>query len=117
MPKEFAFTWLEALTRGPIFKQIEERAVLQGEQNEFLEAEETLERDLATANENWAATRHVVQTNIQLYVECEDQIKHYSNLCSSIPAASLLALACLSINRAKPSLFARRAAAASCSAL
>ena len=89
MPKEFAFTWLEALTRGPIFKRIEERAVLQGEQNEFLEAEETLERDLATANENWAATRHVVQTNIQLYVECEDQIKHYSKLCSSIPTIEL----------------------------
>ena len=35
MPKEFAFTWLEALTRGPIYKRIEERAALQGEQNEF----------------------------------------------------------------------------------
>ena len=84
MPKTFTLTWSKALTRGPIFKRIEKRAALQGKKNEFIEAEETLERDLATVRANWTATRHVVQSNIQSYVECEDRIKHYTNLCSSI---------------------------------
>ena len=61
----FTLTWQEALTRGPIFKRINERETLELKKTEFVLAQQKLECDLATVYAEWTVTRNVVKNNNQ----------------------------------------------------